>query len=109
MPVSERARIEVYLVTRTTAGYRRLRAAVENEFINTFGGCTVIRGAKGQYLSDFGKIDTDDINVIYADTPFHAEDFDALSTYTDSLKTTLLEATSEESILIVIHKIFHSV
>ena len=110
MPLSRRARIEVYLVVDNSAGHKLLLDAIEREFIGTFGGCTVIRGAKGLYLSETGSIDEDDINVIYADTPFEIDaDFEGLSTYTDSLKATLLEATSEESILIVIHEIFHSV
>jgi len=109
LPLSKRARIEVYLVSENTAEYRRLRTAVESEFIGTFGGCTVIRGAKGQYLSSGGTVDTDDIDVVYADTPFPVEDFATLSTYTDSLRAALWEATSEESILIVVHDIFHSV
>jgi 16S rRNA G966 N2-methylase RsmD len=108
LPLSRRARIEAYLVVENTAEYRSLRSTVENEFINTFGGCTVIRGAKGQYLSVDGTVDTDDIDLVFADTPFRIEDFGVLSSYTDSLRAALLEATSEESILIVIHEIFHS-
>ncbi|HTH50299.1 MAG TPA: hypothetical protein VL501_00100 [Pyrinomonadaceae bacterium] len=82
---------------------------IEREFINTFGGCTVIRGAKGLYLSESGRVDADDVDLIYADTPFHLDaDFAGLSSYTDSLRAALLEATSEESILIVVHEIFHS-
>ncbi|MFL6373362.1 MAG: hypothetical protein ACJ73D_01725 [Pyrinomonadaceae bacterium] len=96
------------MAVQNTAEYRRLRTAVESEFINTFGGCTIIRGAKGQYLAADRKIDRDDIDVLYADTPFAAEDFGGLSTYTDSLRAALLEATAEESVLVVVHEIFHS-
>lgn len=109
MPLSKRARIEVYLVVNNSAEYKLLLDAIEREFLNTFGGCTVIRGAKGLYLSGSGSIDADDINVVYADTAFDADaDLEALSAYTDSLKAALLEATSEESILIVVNEIFHA-
>src|SRR5689334_15603062 len=69
LPLSRRARIEVYLVVDNSAGYKLLLDAIEREFINTFGGCTVIRGAKGLYLSHSGDVDADDIDLIYADTP----------------------------------------
>jgi len=110
LPLSRRARIEVYLVVDNSAEYKLLLDAIEREFIATFGGCTVIRGAKGLYLSDSGAVDADDIDLIYTDTPFELEaEIGTLSAYTDSLKAALLEATSEESILIVVHEIFHSV
>jgi hypothetical protein len=110
LPVSKRARIEVYLPVSNTADYRRLRNSVETEFIAAFGGCTVIQGAKGRYVSDDGAVDTDDIDLVYADTPFEIQaDVGGLSAYTDSLRAALLEATSEESILIVLHEISHSV
>lgn len=109
MPLSKRARIEAYLPVDNSARYRRLRTAIETEFLNTFGGCTVIRGAKGLYLDVDASLDTDEIDLIYADTPFTLdEEKGALSTYTDGLRTALLEATSEESILVVVHEIFHS-
>ena len=110
MPLSKRARIEVYLVVDNSAAYKLLLNAIQNEFLSTFGGCTVIRGAKGLYSSENGSVDADDIDVIYADTPFDSEaDFATLSAYTDSLKAALLKATSEGSILIAVHQIFHSV
>lgn len=110
MPLSRRARIEVYLVVDNSAEYKLLLDAIQREFIVTFGGCTVIRGAKGLYLSRSGSVDADDIDLIYTDTPFAVDaDSDRLSAYTDSLKAALLEATQEESILIAVHEIFHSV
>ena len=109
MPLSARARIEIYLPVRPAPVYKRLRKAYENEFLRTFGGCTVINNIKGLYLSADGKTDKDKIDLIYADTPF---DFDrnlkALSKYTDELREAALEASGEESILIVVHKIYHS-
>lgn len=110
MPLSARARIEVYLPERKQAIYRRLQKAFEQEFLQTFGGCTVIRDIKGLYLSENGETDADKINLIYADAPFDFEkNFKALSEYADALKKAALEASEEESILIVVHKIYHSV
>lgn len=109
MPLSARARIEIYLPDRPSPVYKRLQKAFENEFLYTFGGCTVIRNIKGSYLSAENKTDTDKINLIYADTPFDFEkNFKALSKYTDELREAALEASQEESILIVVHKIYHS-
>ncbi|HEX8371075.1 MAG TPA: hypothetical protein VF604_21205 [Pyrinomonadaceae bacterium] len=110
MPLSARARIEVYLPEGKTPAYRRLQKAFEQEFLQTFGGCTVIKNIKGLYLSESDKIDSDKINLVYADTPFDFEkNFKALSKYAGELKKAALEASEEESVLIVVHKIYHSV
>lgn len=110
MPLSKRARIEVYLPERRKPNYRRLQKAIEREFLETFGGCTVIRNIKGLYLSSEAKADFDKIDLVYADTPF---DFDknlsAISKYADELRAAALEVTEEESLLIVVHGIYHSV
>lgn len=109
MPLSARARIEVYLPERKKPVYRRLLKAFQNEFLQTFGGCTVIKDIKGLYLSSNDEPDADKINLVYADTPFDFEkNFEALSEYADALKKAALEASEEESILIVVHKIYHS-
>jgi hypothetical protein len=110
LPLSARARIEVYLPAAKTPVYRNLFKAFQNEFLETFGGCTVIRDIKGLYLSANDKVDTDKLNLIYADTPFEFEKhFKALSKYADEIKYAALEASEEESILIVVHKIYHSI
>lgn len=92
------------------ATYKRLHKVFEQEFLETFGGCTVIKNIKGIYFgSDRGK-DVDKISLIYADTPFDFDkNFSALSKYTDELREAALDATDEESILIVVHEIYHSV
>jgi hypothetical protein len=90
--------------------YRNARRAFEREFLETFGGCTVIEGIKGLYLSANGKTDTDEIVLIYTDTPFEfRKNRAALSKYTDDLRAVAHEATNEESILIVVHEIYHSI
>lgn len=109
MPLLERARIEIYLPERGNNAYARLQRAFESEFLQTFGGCTVIKNIKGLYIGADGKTDADRVNLVYADTPF---DFDqhleVISKYTDELRAAALNASEEESILIVVHRIYHS-
>jgi len=110
LPLSKRARIEIYLPTKNEERYQRLRRACEIEFLKLFGGCTVIRGARGLYLNSEGGEDADTIDVVYADTPFELEEDKAkLSRYTDELKFAVMAATNEESVLLVVHEIYHSV
>ena len=110
MPLSKKARIEIYLPDKPKPAYRRLQKAFENEFLQTFGGATVIKNIKGLYLSEDGKTDSDKINLVYADTPFDFDkNFEALSKYTDELREAALEASEEESILIVVHQIYRSI
>ena len=107
MPLLRRARIEIYLPEIRN---KRLQKAFEQEFLHTFGGCTVIENIKGLYISSNGETDLDKINLVYADTPFDFEkNFKSLSKYTDELRQAALEATKEESILIVVHEIYHSI
>ena len=83
--------------------------AFENEFLETFGGCTVIQGIKGLYCGADGATDHDKISLVYADTPFDFdENFEALSVYTDELRRAALEASEEESILVVVQELYHS-
>jgi hypothetical protein len=90
--------------------YRNALKAFEREFLETFGGCTVIKNIKGLYLSANGKTETDKIVLLYADTPFEFRAHRAaLSKYTDELREAAKRATDEESILIVVHEIYHSV
>ena len=109
MPLSRRARIEIYLPERGRSDYARMQRAFEHELLHTFGGCTVIKGIKGLYLDSSGDTDFDRVNLVYADTPF---DFDenvaALSEYTDGLREAALAASDEEAVLIVVHEIYHS-
>lgn len=70
----------------------------------------MIRNIKGFYLCSDGKPDFDKIALVYTDTPFDFDkNFTALSEYTDELRTTALQATEEESILVVVHGIYHSI
>ena len=51
MPLSERARVEVYLPDLPKQAYQDLLEALDREFAYTFGGATIIRGLDGSYLS----------------------------------------------------------
>ena len=110
MPLSSRARIEIYLPDKRERAYKKLRAAFEREFLETFGGCTVIKNIEGFYAGADGKTDRDKIVLLYADTPFEFRRHRAaLSKYTDELREIAHRTTNEESILIVVHEIYHSV
>lgn len=109
MPLSKRARIEIYLPERGDSSYARLQRAFESEFLHTFGGCTVIKDIKGLYIGSDDKTDIERVNLVYADTPFDFEKyFGELSRYTDDLRAAALAASEEESVLIVVHSIYHS-
>lgn len=110
MPLSSRARIEIYLPDVPKRAYQNALKAFEREFLETFGGCTVIKGIQGFYLAEDEKADVDKIVLIYTDTPFEfRKNRKALSKYTDELREVAWLSTEEESILIVVHELYHSV
>jgi hypothetical protein len=74
LPLSEKARIEVYLPDVPRQAYQDLLGAFEQEFTFTFGGCTTVRGLEGNYLSRLGLQIRDRINLVYTDTPFALEE-----------------------------------
>ena len=85
--------------TKRKSNYRSLQRVFEHEFLETFGGCTVIKNIKGLYLSAASRPETDKINLIYADTPFEfRKNRAALSKYTDELREIAFRTTDEESI-----------
>ena len=100
MPLSERARVEVYLPDLPRAIYQDLLAALTREFTYTFGGCTIISGLDGSYLSPAGLHIQDRINLIYTDTPYAFEkNFEIISSYADKLKAAVFTALEEDAIL----------
>jgi hypothetical protein len=108
LPLSKRARVEIYIPSGARFG--RLRTVLERELIYAFGGCTVVSGIKGQYLAADGTREAEPIDLVYADAPFDFdENFQTLSDYADDLKRVALKTTSEESILIVVQEVYHSV
>ena len=109
MPLSERARVEVYLPELPRAIYQDLLAALTREFTYTFGGCTIIRGLDGSYLSRAGQHVQDRINLVYIDTPYSFErNFEIISNYADKLKAAVLAALQEDAILVAAMKTYHT-
>ena len=83
------------------ARYQDLLTALTSEFTHTFGGCTIIHGLAGSYLSSAGLAVRDRINLIYTDTPYSFKDnFEIVSTYAHELKTASFAALEEEAILV---------
>ena len=109
MPLSERARIEVYLPDLPRLDYQDLLDALTEEFTYAFGGCTIIRGLDGSYLSQAKTAIQDRINLIYTDTPYtFTENFDTVSAYADKLNRAAVDALEEEAILVVVNQVYHS-
>jgi hypothetical protein len=109
LPLSEKARVEVYLPDLPIPVYHNLLEALDQEFTYTFGGCTLIRGLDGSYLSRRGLPIRDHINLLYTDTPFGFEDnVVKLSRYADELRNAAFEALEEETVLIVLLRVYHA-
>jgi hypothetical protein len=109
LPLSERARVEVYLPDLPRVIYQDLLATLTREFTYTFGGCTIIGGIDGSYLSRAGLHIQDRINLVYTDTPYaFEENFEIISAYADKLKAATFAALDEDAILVVVMKAYHA-
>ena len=109
MPLSEKARIEVYVPDLPTPAYQNLLDTLEQEFTYTFGGCTIVRRLHGSYLSEAGLPMEDRINLIYTDAAIRFEvNFPLLARFTDRLRQAAFDALHEESVLVVTSKVYHS-
>jgi hypothetical protein len=109
LPLSEKARIEVYLPDLPRAAYQDLLGELAREFTYTFGGCTIVLGLNGSYLSQSGSQIQDRVNLIYTDTPYaFEENFEIISSYADKLRMATFTALEEESILITVAKVYHA-
>jgi len=109
LPLFAKGRVEVYLPDLLKPSYQNLIQALDEEFTYAFGGCTIIRGLDGSYLSNFGSKIQDRINLIYTDTPFSfQENLELLSNYTDEIRKSAFNALEEEAVLIVIWQVYHS-
>jgi hypothetical protein len=108
LPLSEKARVEVYIPDSPRPAYRRLLKSLEREFTHTFGGCTILRGVNGSYLSRRGPIIRDRINLIYTDTSLNVrDDFERFSRYGEALHLEARRALEEEAVLVVMFGVFH--
>ena len=74
MPLSARARIEVYLPDLLSLPSQELLIVFNQEFTHTFGGATLWRGLDGSYLAQNGQTMRDRINLLYTDTAFSLEE-----------------------------------
>ena len=109
MPLSAKARIEVYLPDVSRPEYQNLLDELEQEFTYTFGGCTTIRGLEGRYLSRAGVPIRDRINLVYTDTPFPLEEhFDTVERYADELRQAAFDALDEEVVLVAVYPMYYS-
>jgi hypothetical protein len=109
LPLLERARVEVYLPDLPSASYRDLLLAFEEEFTYAFGGCTIVRGIRGNYLSNAGAKIQDRINLIYTDLPLAlSTNFESVARYADELKQAAFRDLAEEAILVVVTQVYHS-
>jgi hypothetical protein len=109
LPLSEKARIEVYVPALPQETYQNLLDALAQEFTYTFGGSTIMRGLDGRYLSSQGLQVQDRVHLIYTDTPFvFGEHVERLSRYADALRDAVFAALEKEAILVVVLKIYHA-
>lgn len=110
MPLLERARVEVYIPDLPSASYRKLLEAFDEEFTYAFGGCTIVRGLDGSYLSRAGVITPDRINLLYTDLPLAlSTNFESVARYADELKQVAFDALAEEAILVAVTQVYHAV
>ena len=109
MPLSVRARFEVYIPDQPSQSYQDLLRTLADEFTVVFGGCTITSGLDGKYLSNFGQVISDRVTLIYTDTPFDLhENFDSVSKYSDKLRKSTFQSLEEETILVVVWPGYHS-
>ena len=108
MPLSAKARIEVYLPDHLSLASQELLIAFNPEFTHTFGGATLWRGLDGSYLAQNGQTIRDRINILYTDTPFALEEnVDEVSAYMAKLRQAVLDALQEEAVLVVALPVYH--
>jgi len=110
LPLLERVRVEVYVPDLPGTAYRNLLLSFEEEFTYAFGGCTIVRGLDGNYLSQAGVKTPDRVNLIYTDLPLALSiNFESVARYADQLKRVAVDALAEESILVAVTQVYHAV
>lgn len=109
MPLSAKARIEVYLPDHLSLASQELLIVFNQEFTHTFGGATLRRGLDGSYLAQNGQTVRDRINLLYTDTAFSLEEnADELGLYMGKLRQAVLDALQEETVLVVALPVYHA-
>jgi hypothetical protein len=110
LPLLERVRVEAYVPDLPAAAYRDLLLSFEEEFTYAFGGCTVVRGLDGNYLSHAGVKIPDRINLIYTDLPLAlSTNFESVARYAGEPKQAAVAALDEEAVLVAVTQIYHAV
>ena len=110
MPLLERVRVEIYLPDPRVTEYDNLLRSFENEFTYAFGGCTIIRGLEGSYLSKLGSRTIDRINLIYSDVPLALSvDFALVASYVREVKLASIDALTEEDVMVAVTQIYHAI
>lgn len=110
MPLFVRARFEVYIPDQPSQAYQDPLKTLADEFTIVFGGCTIVGGLDGKYLSNFGQIINDRVTLIYTDTPFDLhENFDSVSRYSDKLRESTFKSLNEEAVLVAVWPVYHSI
>jgi hypothetical protein len=108
LPLSARARIEVFLPDLLSLPSQELLIVFNQEFTYTFGGATLWRGLDGSYLAQDGRTVRDRINLLYTDTPFSLEEnAKQVSSYMAKSRQAVLDALQEEAVLVVAVPIYH--
>jgi len=110
LPLLERVRVEVYIPDPHKPEYDKLLRLLQEEFTYTFGGCTILRGLDGSYLSRFGDHTPDRINLIYTDAPLALSvDFALVAGYAHQVKRVAGEALNEETVMVAVEQTYHVV
>lgn len=82
---------------------------IEREFTFTFGGCTIVRGLDGRFLSRVGQVIHDHVHLIYTDIHItFGGNFELLTEYAVRLRRVIDRALNEEAVLVVVFKVFHA-
>ena len=109
MPLSKKARVEVYIPDLFGSQYQELLKILEREFTYTFGGCTINRELSGSFQSRTGLPVPDRISLIYTDTAFDLEEsLPLISVYMDDLRQSAFRMLNEEAILVAGLPVYHS-
>ena len=109
MPLLARVRVEIYLPSLPQPQYRNLLRSFEQELTYAFGGCTIVSGLEGSYLSDAGECILDSINLIYSDAPLSLwTDYDVINGYAAELRDAAMAALSEESVVVSVERVYRA-
>jgi len=110
LPLLEQVRVEVYIPDPHLTKYDNLLRTFEEEFTYAVGGCTIVRGLEGSYLSRLGRHIPDQVNLIYSDVSLAlSTDFALVAGYVGQLKRAATEALDEEVVLVTVEQIYHMV